>query len=271
MEETEAKVSTLENEVTHLDHELADMSGKVVHYSQRVSDQEKEILRLESATQRILNNVNHELRLPIGNVINFSDMLHEALQKSGDLVLKDLSEEVFKNSTRVSTMILNMLDLATLEVKKVDLQKKTINFGELVEDRVRRCRKIYLQNKKINFELSIQPEVMIAVDPNYVRQMVDNMVINAISYSQEGLIKVIVKKDKRKVVLIVEDQGIGIAKADIYDIFDPFKMGSKTESKAEGRGVGLALCKSVAEAHEGSISAKSNGIKGATFTVILLC
>lgn len=268
LEETEATITTLKSEVTHLDHELVDLSGKVAHYSQRVSDQEREIERLGSTAQKILNNVNHELRLPIGNVVNFSDMLHEALQKS-DSKLKELSEAVFKSSTRVSTMILNMLDLATLTVKRVDLQKKTINFGELVEDRVRRCRKIYLQGKKIDFELSIQPEIMVALDPNYIRQMVDNIVINAISYSQDGLIKVIVKKDNNAATLIIEDQGIGIAEKDIFDIFNPFKMGSKTESKAEGRGIGLALCKSVVEAHEGRISAASNGKKGTKFTVLL--
>lgn len=269
IEETEAAVSTLKSEITHLDHELVDLSSKVVHYSQRVSDHEKEIERLGSTAQRILNNVNHELRLPIGNVVNFADMLNETLQKSDNKLLQELSEEVFKNSTRVSTMILNMLDLATLQVKKVDLQKKTINFGELVEDRVKSCRKIYLQEKKIDFKLSIQPEIMIALDPNYIRQMVDNIVINAISYSNDGLITVTVYTENSNVVLTVEDQGVGIPSNELYDIFDPFKMGSKTESKAEGRGIGLALCKSVAEAHDGSITAQSDGKKGAKFTIIL--
>lgn len=268
LEEAEAKVNNLENEVTHLDHELLDLSGRVVHYSQRVSDQEKEIERLGATAQKILNNVNHELRLPIGNVMNFSDMLHEALQKS-DKKLQELSEAVFKSSTRVSTMILNMLDLATIKVKQIDLLKKTINFGELVEDRVRRCRKIYLQGKRIDFELSIQPEIMISIDPNYVRQMVDNIIINAISYSKDGLIKVIVKKENDHSLLIVEDEGIGIAEEDLYDIFNPFKMGSKTESKAEGRGIGLALCKSVVEAHDGKITAENNKYRGAKFKVLL--
>ena len=144
LEETEHKVDTLETEITHLDHEIMGLSGQVVglnekvaHYSERVVDQAKEIERLGATTQKILNNVNHELRLPIGNVMNFSDMLHEALYKSGNKHIQELFEEVYKNSTRVSSMILNMLDLATLDVKKVDLQKKTINFSELVEDRVR--------------------------------------------------------------------------------------------------------------------------------------
>ena len=149
------------------------------------------------------------------------------------------------------------------------MQKKTINFSELVEDRVKTCRKIYLQNKKINFELTIDAEVMIAVDPNYIRQAVDNLVINAISFSQTGIIKVIVSKQKGEITFTITDQGKGIPPLELSDIFTPFKMGSNTESKAEGRGVGLALCKSAIEAHGGYIKAESNGKSGATFSFVL--
>jgi signal transduction histidine kinase len=270
IEATEHKVEVLEAEVTHLGHEVTDLSDKVTdlneqvtHYSQRTADQEKEIERLGTTAQKILNNVNHELRLPIGNVVNFSEMLHETLGKSDNKLVKEMSKEVYDNSNRASTMILNMLDLATLDVKKVDLQKTTVNFSELVMDRVKTCRKIYLRDKKIDFELTIEPEVMIAVDPNYMRQTVDNLVINAINFSTEGLIKVSVSKQKGQVIFTITDQGKGIPKAELDDIFTPFKMGSNSESKACGRGVGLALCKSAVEAHGGSITADSEGECGA--------
>jgi signal transduction histidine kinase len=270
IEETEHKVEVLETEVTGLDHEVATLNEQVSHYSERVADQAKEIERLGATAQKIINNVNHELRLPIGNVMNFSDMLYDTLQKSdNNKLLKELAKEVYDNSNRVSSMILNMLDLATLDVKKVDLQKKTINFGELVEDRVKNCRKIYLGDKKINFELKIEPEILIAVDPNYMRQTVDNLVINSINFSREGTITVSVTRKGKNVIFTITDQGIGIPQVELSDIFTPFKMGSNTESKTEGRGIGLALCKSAVEAHGGTIRAESDGIKGARFIVEL--
>jgi Na+/proline symporter/signal transduction histidine kinase len=269
LEATEEKVGSLESEVSHLGHEVTDLSEQVTHYSQRAADQEKEIDRLGATAQKILNNVNHELRLPIGNVVNFSEMLHESLGKSDNKLVKELSKEVYDNSNRVSTMILNMLDLATLDVKKVNLQKTTINFSELVTDRVKRCRKIYLRDKKIDFELTITPEIMIAVDPNYIRQTIDNLVINSINFSTEGLIKVSVSRKDRQVIFTITDQGKGIPENELSDIFNPFKMGSNSESKACGRGVGLALCKSAVEAHGGSISADSNGETGATLRFVL--
>jgi Na+/proline symporter/signal transduction histidine kinase len=270
VEATEHKVDKLEITVDHLNGEITELDEKVGHYSQRVADQAMEIERLGATAQKILNNVNHELRLPVGNVMNFAEMLSEGLGKYNDNQLKDLSDEVFKNSNRLSTMILNMLDLAMLDVKKIELNKKTINLSELVEDRVDNCRKIYLQGKKIDFELKIEPNVLASVDANYIRQTVDNLIINAITYSQSGTIKVsVLRKSKNIVELIIKDEGIGIPKSELFDIFNPFKMGIHTQSKAEGRGIGLALCKSAVEAHGGDINVVSENAKGAVFKVVL--
>ena len=166
-------------------------------------------------------------------------------------------------------MILNMLDLATLEAKKIELRKKIVNFSELVHDRLQSCRKIYLVDKKIDIEMHIEENILINIDPNYIRQTVDNLVINAINFSTEGVIRISVLQKGKGVEFVISDDGIGIPKEDLYDIFTPFKMGSNAESKAEGRGVGLALCKAAIEAHGGSISAASNGRSGAQFRFLL--
>jgi len=259
---TEAKVGTLEIEV-------ADLNEKVVHYTERVADQGKEIERLGATAQKILNNVNHELRLPVGNVMNFAEMLNDGLGKLDEQQLKMLSDEVYKNSNRLSSMIMNMLDLATLEAKKIKLNKSMINFGELVHDRVQLCRKMYLGNKKIDFEMRIEENVFVNVDPNYMRQTVDNLVINAITFSTEGVIRISVLRKGSFVEFVIEDEGIGIPREELYDIFIPFKMGSNTASKAEGRGVGLALCKAAIEAHGGTITAESKDGKGARFRFLV--
>lgn len=276
LEETEAKVGSLESEVTELGYEVSgyrkqvsNLNEQVTHYSERVEDQAKEIERLGATAQRILNNVNHELRLPVGNVMNFAQILSSGIDKMSSEELKLISDEVYTNSTRLSTMILNMLDLAMLSVRKIELNKKTINLGELVEERVKRCRAVYLGDKKIDFRLTIEPELLLVVDANYIRQVVDNIVINSINFSEEGLIEVEVVRDDQFARITIIDQGRGIPTAELYDIFTPFKMGSNTESKSQGRGVGLALCKAAIEAHGGTIKAESNGNQGATFIVSL--
>jgi len=271
LEATESKAQHLETEVVHLDHKVTNLSSQLAHYQGKLSDHEKEIERLGATAQRILNNVNHELRLPVGNVKNFSEMLYEGLEKYSPEQLKELSDEVYKNSERLSSMILNMLDLANLDVKKVNLEKSKVNLSELVLNRIKICRNVYLQDKPLDFKLTIEPEIFIAVDPDYIRQLIDNLVINAINFSKEGTIEICLEAKKGYVIFTITDEGIGIPEHELYSIFEPFKMGSNTESKAEGRGVGLALCKSVAEAHDGSITAQNNAVSGvgAIFRVVI--
>ncbi|PCJ29097.1 MAG: hypothetical protein COA94_02600 [Rickettsiales bacterium] len=92
--------------------------------------------------------------------------------------------------------------------------------------------------------------------------------INAINFSEKGIIAISVDREKYFASFAIRDEGKGIPKTEIYDIFTPFKMGSNTESKAAGRGVGLALCKAVIEAHDGEIKAESRPV-GALFRVCL--
>jgi K+-sensing histidine kinase KdpD len=254
----------------NLKKDLDTMSNKVSHYNDKICDQEQEIARLGETSQRILNNLNHELRIPVGNVINFSEMLNESLEKKDDAALKDLSDEVYKNSTRLSTMIINMLDLAILRQDQLELQTKMGSLSELVEDRVKSCQKIYLGDKKIDIKMKLQQDILIPMDANYIRQVVDNLVINAIKFSKEGVITVTLLTGKDgKANLTIEDQGDGIPEYEALTIFDQFVMGSRHQSKAEGRGVGLALCKAAIHAHGGTITCKSDGKRGAKFTVVL--
>ncbi|PCJ22797.1 MAG: hypothetical protein COA94_08765 [Rickettsiales bacterium] len=262
------KVGSLKTKIGTLDNELLGMSEQVTHYSQRASDQALEIERLGAISQKILNNVNHELRLPVGNVMNFAEMMRDGLGKLPDKQLRMISDEVYDNSNRLSTMILNMLDLATLDANKIQLQKREVNFSDLVVERLQICRKIYVGEKLLKFKLNIDPMVVLSIDVNYIRQMVDNLIINSINFSKIGLITIIVNRDGKFANFIIQDQGIGIPITEIYDVFTPFKMGSNTEGKAEGRGVGLALCKAAIEAHDGTIQVESRGV-GVVFRVKL--
>lgn len=237
--------------------------NRVEYYSEQLKCQQEEIDRLGATAQRILNNVNHELRLPISNVLNFSDLLNSSLMQSDDHTIKELAREVYQNSNRVSSMILNMLDLAMLDAQKVKLDKSLINFTELVCDRIEKCKKIYLEDKDIEFKLHLEPDVMALIDPNYMRQVIDNLVINSIKFSQHGCVEVKLYRDGNDVCFSIKDEGLGIPPEDLFDVFTPFKMGRNTESKANGRGVGLALCKAAIEAHCGNIQAASNGEVGA--------
>ena len=117
-------------------------------------------------------------------------MLSEGLEKYSKEHQKMLLDEVLQNSNSLSSMILNMLDLAMLNAKKIELKKQTINLSEMIYDRVKNCAKIYIQGKHIDFEMNIELEVFVFVDPNYIRQTIDNLVINAITYGADTVLRV---------------------------------------------------------------------------------
>ena len=99
--------------------------------------------------------------------------------------------------------------------------------------------------------------------------MFDNLIINAISYCKKGKITIDLYHDESSVYFTITDEGIGIPPLELINIFGDFTVSSKTHTSAGGRGVGLALCKKIVEIHNGSIKAESDGVKGATFKVIL--
>lgn len=279
IEQVETKSDTIQDEIillpAQIDHkrhrvetfneEIKFLNNKIDFDTECVTEQAQEIERLGEIAKKILNHLTHELHLPIGNVVNFSEILSDGLDKINKAMLEELADEVINNPKHLSPIILNILDLATLDIQKIKLNKKTMNLGELVAEHVKKCHKLYLDNKEIDIKLTIQPEVLIPVDPHYMRQIVDNLVINAIRFSDKGLIEIQVTRNMNSAILTVKDEGKSVSKHELYDLFKPFKIG---RSKSEGRSVGLSLCRSAIKAHSGKIDVQ-NTDSGAIFTVTL--
>lgn len=241
------------------------LNDKIDFDTECITDRAQEIDRFSATSQKILNYIVHELRLPIGNVMNFTEILFHGLEKIDKELLQELSDEIQHNTKHLSTIILNMLDLATLDIEKIKLNRKTMNLSELVTERAKECHKLYADNKEIDIKLTIKPEILVPVDPSYLRQMIDNLVSNSIRFSDKGLIEISVTRNIDSAILIVQDEGKKISPHELYDLFTPCKTG---HSKSEGRSVGLSLCHCVVRAHGGRIDVQSSD-SGAIFTVIL--
>jgi signal transduction histidine kinase len=122
------------------------------------------------------------------------------------------------------------------------------------------CRKLYIddtRNSNYQFIVDIKSNVIIEADEYYIKQTLDNLIINALTYCHKGVIRLKLIKEDKSAKFSITDQGIGIPKEEIYDIFNSFTVSSKTRTMAGGRGIGLALCKRVLEMHKGSIWANN--------------
>ena len=240
--------------------------------SSKVEDQKKELSRLHELKNEFLRNLEHEAHTPITGITSMGQVLWENYDKFSEKQRRKATQEIAKSSERLNSLVNNLIDLSKLENLNYKLNKTKVNLTDLVYERVEICQKLYVEEKdkeNLNFDLKIEDKLTALCDEYYVARTIDNIVINAIQYSTKGTITIELKSSKNNTVeFSVRDEGIGIPKEELLDIFDPFTVSSKTKTPAGGRGIGLTLCKKVISAHGGSITA-SNKNKGSLFRVIL--
>ena len=247
--------------------ELADIKMHLLdNQLYEMSDEVRRSLKVKSD---FLNNISHEIRTPLTGILAIGQVLHESYDDLSEKQLRDAVKNIAESSHRLHSLMENILDLSKLSSLQYQLERKYINISDLLTASVDICKKLYLKDKNIEFITNIDPGIVTSCDGHYMKSIFDNLIINAINYSESGRITIILKVEDNKIKIIVKDEGIGIARSELYNIFDSFVVGSKTYTPSDGRGIGLTLCKKAVELHGGRIYAESDGIKGATFTVEL--
>jgi signal transduction histidine kinase len=240
--------------------------------SSKVEDQKHELSRLHELKNEFLRNLEHEAHTPITGITSMGQVLWENYDKFSEKQRRQATQEIAKSSERLNSLVNNLIDLSKLENLNYKLNKTKVNLTDLVYERVEICQKLYIEEKdkeNLNFDLKIEDKLTALCDEYYTARTIDNIVINAIQYCKKGTIAITLKSAKNHTVeFSVGDEGIGIPKEELLDIFDPFTVSSKTKTPAGGRGIGLTLCKKVITAHGGTITA-SNKNKGSLFRVIL--
>ncbi len=228
------------------------------------------------AKSEFLANMSHEIRTPMNSIIGFTELLSKLI--SGNKPMAYLNS--IKVSTRsLLTLINDILDLSKVESGKLELQPEPTRLKQLIKE-VEQLFAIKAESKGIDIHITIQkgfPQY-IEIDETRVRQILFNLVGNAIKFTESGEIEVILqritpcKTDKTiDLELIVKDTGIGIPVDQHEMIFDSFKQqeGQSTK-KFGGTGLGLAITKRLVEAMEGKIKLLSEPGKGSSFIVTLI-
>jgi len=216
-----------------------------------------------------LANMSHEIRSPISGIIGMIKMLIEITDEKKIL---DNLNIVLETANSLSIIIDDILDLSKIEDKKLEMQNSDFKLSDLLNQVI----KIYsyaLDNKGLKLELSVNENVYndLNGDPNRLKQILRNLISNAIKFTEHGTIKINVKKinnDVRHIELlfIVTDTGIGIPENKIPNIFERFTQLDNTYSKKyAGTGLGLAISKELVELMGGNIWLESTQGKGTSF------
>ena len=238
--------------------EIAALSGAVNHMAERLE-------RQETLRRRLTSDVAHELRTPVANVsLNLEMMLDEVWEPT-----KDRLQSCYEELGRISGIISDLEKLRQIEAENMNLELEPVNLLELAQA-VETAFEPDLKKKKLTCEVSGEAAAVMG-DQRRLHQVIFNLVSNAVKYSTEGgSIQIRVKQEKHKAVLIVEDQGIGMAEEELPLIFERFYRTDLSRSrKTGGAGIGLAIVKAIVQAHQGTVTVTSKVGCGSRFTVTL--
>jgi signal transduction histidine kinase len=246
----------------------------------------RELDRLKS---ELLQTVSHELRTPLGAIKGFTTTLMEHDRRLSREEKREFLEIIDQESDRLRGLIEDLLDMTKIEAGVLLLDRQAVSVAKLVADAV---KAVASHSPEHRFQASVPTDLYVEVDPRRVRQVLHNLLENAVKYSPDGgTIHVQAMRgtgdraqgaelarattDTRPlspdwVVITVRDEGIGIARQDLPKVFDRFhRVDNEVGRRVGGSGLGLAICRGIVEAHAGRIWAESEPGAGSTFSFTL--
>jgi signal transduction histidine kinase len=262
--------------------ELSSILENIEHVRDSVLEREEQLMEskelVESANKlksAFLANMSHEIRTPLNAVVGFAQLLRDVNPSPEDTV--KYVGLINSNSNKLLQIINDIIDLSQIESGQIKIINKTVCLNELFMDIYASSQsKLYGENlvyedKKINIILDIKPSVKnlcIVSDSYRLKQIMEQLIDNAIKFSCNGDIKIGYNLTSNFVELFVDDKGIGIAEDNIKKIFDRFvQIEDYMTREYGGTGLGLAICKELTRMMGGSIKVKSSLNKGSLFTI----
>lgn len=243
--------------------------------NETVDELRKTNVQLEEATRHkseFLAVMSHELRTPLNAIIGFSELLQD--QTFGPLNPKQTRyvENIHSSGKHLLALVNDVLDLAKVEAGKMELQYAPLSVRELINEVFNNVGSLALKKQISLSTPARQPDVTIMADRGRFKQVLYNLLSNALKFTPEGgqvsvQVKRPVKNGIEWVNISVVDNGIGIKKEDQERIFEEFQMVDSTlAKKQQGTGLGLALSRRLAQLHGGNITLESEVGKGSTFS-----
>ena len=218
-----------------------------------------------------LANMSHELRTPLNAIIGFSELLGDAREgQFDDATRKRFLNQIMTSGKHLLGLINDILDLSKVEAGQMELRLATVSVPEVVEQVVRTVEPLTAK-KSIELTASLTDAGEILADGGKLKQMLLNLVSNAIKFTPEGgTVTIATRRVKDIIEISVADTGIGIADSDQGQIFQEFHQVDQGPGRRhEGTGLGLALTRRFALLHGGDVRVASRVDKGSVFTLVL--
>jgi signal transduction histidine kinase len=258
IEQKNQNFSQLLKQVTKLKQELTKLKNKQAELTSGATN----------ITQEYFSHLNHELRSPLANILQFARMLKDEIYGSLNHKQTEYISGILTSGNHLLELINDYLDLAKIDANYEKLYPEKVSVEDICEASL-----VMVRGKAKEKELDLILELADDVDFCYVdslrlKQILINLLSNAVKFTEQGSVTLQVKATSKMLQFSIIDTGIGISKKDSAKLFKPFQqINSSLNRQHKGTGLGLALSRKLAQLHGGDITLTSKAGKGSCFTV----
>ena len=252
--------------------EIGELAKNMNQLAETIEADISNMKKMEDVRTEFLSNVTHELKTPIASIVGYLETLKDGALKDKD-VNKTFIKRSLKNAKRLEALVTDLVDISRIETGEMEIQLEKVNIQPILEEVVNDARQRN-RNLELDIKLSLgdQKEIVVYGNSDRLRQVFDNLVSNAIRYTESGNVIISAEIRDTEVEFTVSDTGMGMDSESTERIFERFfRTDDARKIVRGGTGLGLAICKHIIEAHNSSLSVDSIEKEGSTFAFSLEC
>jgi len=245
---------------------LVELEGEIKAMFLKTRNDIENLKKLEQVRTEFLGNVSHELRTPIFGIQGYVEtLLNGAINDKN--VNKSFLQKAARHAENLNNLLNDLIDISMIESGQMRMSFRYFNVREYLETIINDLKHI-AEDKGIELTLGkIKSKLQLFGDKIRLRQVMVNLISNAVKYTDQGKVEVSVEEFDKEARIIVQDTGIGISETDLNRVFERFYRVDKVRSRAiGGTGLGLAIVKHILEAHNSRIEVTSEVGKGSEFS-----
>jgi len=234
-------------------------------FMRRIRSQHEEIIRSANMRVEFTANVSHELKTPLTSISGYAELIESGMAEGEQA--RRFAGQIHKSASRLLTLINDIIRLSEMDSPEHEIECETVEPGQIAETTVEQL-KLNAAKMDVMMQVDVRP-CQISADRRMLEELIYNLCDNAIRYNvRGGSVRVGVMPVRDRVLLTVQDTGIGISKENQDRVFERFYRVDKSRSKATGgTGLGLAIVKHIAAKHNALLSMESEPGVGTTITV----
>lgn len=240
---------------------------KLAEFSLKLKKANLELKKLSALKDEFIFLTSHELRTPLTSIGSALTTILEGYTGSNlNPEIKDFLESAYNENQRLLRLVNNLLNISRIETGKIEYSLKEFILDELILEVITNIKPLF-KEKKVKFYYYIEPQIKVKADKDKVREILINLLINALKFTAEGYISLTVWKQGKTALVAIEDSGRGIDKKRQNELFKKYSKleKEKEEENKGGVGLGLYLCKTFLKAMKEEIWFVSQKNKGSCF------